>query len=336
MENIKIHKGENLQENNFRGVYLIRNLDNGLLKIGRCNNLARRFKEITKSFNFCGVKPKLEIECFLEYDNEIELELYLHEQFKEVREQNEWFEIEDIHIILEKLDSFKKKEIERKKKIKIGSKKKTEKHENQIKDLSDYYYYFSFMEYKYSRERKLERIERIIWKTKILDISILERKVSDIMKVYYNIHDFTTYFNEGLLSQKINPNESMLEAFEKFNTDCIVEVTDIVNSIEEVVDKYGEIEKIEHEEKIQIGIFDYYTYLYEYKTNGFYESIVYYQKEMGISSTMTLDVEKLVCELNGEDILSYLRKECKRYYKMYVVFKDPDIKSFDFYTTIFK
>ena len=73
-KNYKIHNNtEDLENLNLKGVYLIRNLDNNMLKIGIANNLSRRFKEIENSFRFCGVVPNLKIECFIEYEHNYEL-----------------------------------------------------------------------------------------------------------------------------------------------------------------------------------------------------------------------------------------------------------------------
>jgi predicted GIY-YIG superfamily endonuclease len=58
------------------GVYLIRNLDNNTLKIGITDNLPKRYKQIIKTFNFCGSTPKLKIECYIEYKNNLQLEQF--------------------------------------------------------------------------------------------------------------------------------------------------------------------------------------------------------------------------------------------------------------------
>jgi hypothetical protein len=101
----KLHY-DNFDKIKVNGVYLIRNLDNNSLKIGMTDNLKRRLKEIGKSFQFCGVIPKLEVEVFIEYKYNYELEQYLHKEFSNNRIQNEWFDIEDILIVLQKLGEF--------------------------------------------------------------------------------------------------------------------------------------------------------------------------------------------------------------------------------------
>lgn len=92
------------------GVYLIRNLDTNKLKIGITNDLMRRLHEIEKSFQFCGTIPKLKIECFIEYNYNLELEQFLHKELQEFNYQNEWFSIDNINIVLEKVQYFKRKE----------------------------------------------------------------------------------------------------------------------------------------------------------------------------------------------------------------------------------
>lgn len=116
----------NLEELQKEGVYLIRNKDNDLLKIGYCNNLERRLKEIIKSFNFTGQDPQLKIECFIECKHYKELEKYLHNHFEEFRSKNEWFNINDISEVIEVSKKFKyikrdKKEVRRIRKIKSKS-----------------------------------------------------------------------------------------------------------------------------------------------------------------------------------------------------------------------
>ena len=99
-----------LKEGKTGCVYLIRNEDNGLLKIGYTNNLERRLKQIRKSFEFSGINPRLVVEYIFEHDNYVELEGYLHKEFDGCRVQNEWFDIKDIGLIVEKEKAFSPKE----------------------------------------------------------------------------------------------------------------------------------------------------------------------------------------------------------------------------------
>lgn len=97
---------DNLEDLELKGVYLIRNLDNKLLKIGICKNLKRRFKEIQNSFNFVGHNSNLKIECFIECDNNLEVEKRLHDKFKDCNYKNEWFDIKDISPILNVINKY--------------------------------------------------------------------------------------------------------------------------------------------------------------------------------------------------------------------------------------
>lgn len=98
---------DNLNNLELKGVYVIRNLDNELLKIGICKNLKRRFKEIQNNFNFVGQNSNLKIECFIECDNNLEIEKYLHSKFKDYNYKNEWFKIKEISPILDAINKFK-------------------------------------------------------------------------------------------------------------------------------------------------------------------------------------------------------------------------------------
>jgi hypothetical protein len=94
---------DDLESLNLKGLYLIRNIDNNKIKIGICSNLSRRFSEIENSFKFCGIDPNIKIECFIECIINYDLEQYLHKEFKEMNYQNEWFDIDNIGIILDKI-----------------------------------------------------------------------------------------------------------------------------------------------------------------------------------------------------------------------------------------
>lgn len=101
----KIYK-EDFDRCENKGVYLIRNLDNGLLKIGMARNINKRFKEIENSFKFCGAIPNLKLEYFIEYKNNAQLEGYFHKVFNCNRVQNEWFNISDSNTVLNSIDGF--------------------------------------------------------------------------------------------------------------------------------------------------------------------------------------------------------------------------------------
>lgn len=78
-------------------VYFIRNQYNGLLKIGKTTNLARRIHEIEKCFTFLGMdiqKIKVEAISYCPYNmNNGQVESYYHDLFQEYRITGEWFDI---------------------------------------------------------------------------------------------------------------------------------------------------------------------------------------------------------------------------------------------------
>ena len=96
-------------------VYLIRNEYNGLLKIGKTNNLSRRMKEIEQCYTFLGMntqKIKLEAISYCPFNtNNSQVESYYHNLYKENRVIGEWFNISydqlfndfDITMIIDKV-----------------------------------------------------------------------------------------------------------------------------------------------------------------------------------------------------------------------------------------
>ena len=78
-------------------VYFIRNKYNGLLKIGKTNDLQRRINEIESCFNFLGLDTnELAVEAisYCPYGmNNGKVETYYHNLFKEKRKIGEWFDV---------------------------------------------------------------------------------------------------------------------------------------------------------------------------------------------------------------------------------------------------
>ena len=108
--NINVLK-ENFLMSTSKGVYLIRNKQNGLLKIGRTNNIERRYGEIIKSFEFCGMSASnIILEKFIECSEEVRLERELHKELENYNVQNEWFDIKDYDIVEEALISIIEKD----------------------------------------------------------------------------------------------------------------------------------------------------------------------------------------------------------------------------------
>ena len=102
---------ENFLMSTSKGVYLIRNKQNGLLKIGRTNNIERRYGEIIKSFEFCGISASnIILEKFIECSEEVRLERELHKELENYNVQNEWFDIKDYDIVEEALMSIIEKD----------------------------------------------------------------------------------------------------------------------------------------------------------------------------------------------------------------------------------
>lgn len=78
-------------------VYFIRNKYNGLLKIGKTNDLQRRINEIESCFNFLGLDTNelvVEAISYCPYGmNNGKVETYYHNLFKEKRKIGEWFDV---------------------------------------------------------------------------------------------------------------------------------------------------------------------------------------------------------------------------------------------------
>ena len=96
-------------------VYFIRNEYNGLLKIGKTNNLSRRMKEIEQCYTFLGMNTqKIKLEaisyCPFNMDNS-QVESYYHDLYKENSVIGAWFNISydqlfndfDITMIIDKV-----------------------------------------------------------------------------------------------------------------------------------------------------------------------------------------------------------------------------------------
>lgn len=209
------------------GVYLIRNLDNKTLKIGITNDISRRLNEIKKSFKFCGTIPKLEIECFIKYEHNAELEEYLHKQLKEFNHQNEWFNIDDINIVLEKLQDFKYKEPVNQ--YDINKERRLNKRERERLLYPEYIYYKYRMENNDTNFKQMNAYIRCKGNE--------HRALECIEKVYFKVtginHCF--YCDDDAEKTITNPlryelNRDLLELFDLYNTDVIIE-NDINNYI---------------------------------------------------------------------------------------------------------
>lgn len=88
--------------NNSSMVYFIRNEYNGLLKIGKTNNLQRRINEIENCFNFLGMdtqKITVEAISYCPFGmNNSQVESYYHNLYKDKRIKGEWFDISKVEL----------------------------------------------------------------------------------------------------------------------------------------------------------------------------------------------------------------------------------------------
>lgn len=206
----KIHY-KNFDRLKMKGVYLIRNLDNKTLKIGITDNLPRRYKEIIKTFNFCGSAPKLQIECYIEYIHNEELEKFLHKELQEFNYQNEWFSIDNIDIVLQKLSLFEYE------KVIIKDNKYKPKVRKIHKKVYKRYTYYKF---------KGDKDIFIRYKGNAYDA------VDYLNSIYYEITSDSRYHVDEYYGEIVNPeicsriDFDPLKTFDKFNKDVIVKIND--------------------------------------------------------------------------------------------------------------
>ena len=235
MENYKIHTNkEDLENLQLKGVYLIRNLNNTMLKIGIADNLKKRFKNLIGTFKHCGENPNLKIECFIEYEHNYELEQWLHKEFNNYNYQNEWFDIKDINTILDKINEFKyvtpTKIIKTKKSIDKNKKEKTLNKIEVVDKLGFYHslnngYFFTkinkdkdiMYEISCYGNNLLDSFEKMYKiKSELLNI---KKQWSDGMSMYMEYEN-----NEGYISNE-SIQQELYKLKEKFNSDVIIEIT---------------------------------------------------------------------------------------------------------------
>ncbi|NFH01625.1 GIY-YIG nuclease family protein, partial [Clostridium botulinum] len=213
---------ENLKE----GVYLLRNLDNYKLKIGITNKLERRLKEIKKSFQFCGTKPSLKIECYIECVHNLELEKFLHEELKEFNYQNEWFCIDNINVVLDKLKNFNYIATRQNVIKKEQNNVKKQKIEDKFICNSNKYYHHRYMittidenkEYQFKFKDIYIKNANSSWEA----CCILE---NICCKILNRCNIFTAVFMEESYKE-INPSSLLLDEFNKFNTNALIKINE--------------------------------------------------------------------------------------------------------------
>ncbi|HBJ1650352.1 TPA: GIY-YIG nuclease family protein [Clostridium botulinum] len=211
----KLHY-ENIKELKTEGVYLLRNLDNNKLKIGITNNTKRRLHQIEKSFNFCGSIPKLNFECFIEYKHNLDLEQFLHKELKDYNYQNEWFSIDNINLVLNKIENFQYKETtEEDKKFKQAKPKKSRI------VTEDYKYY----RYKFNTIYDGEQIDCLVYFKRKLNSSGVAGVIGKVANsMGYSWDCFMLKDWELKELNKIGINE-LNNLFKQYNTDTIVKTS---------------------------------------------------------------------------------------------------------------
>lgn len=217
---IKLHYN-NLEELQLKGVYLIRNLDNNLLKIGICKNLKDRFIGIKRTFKHIGLEPNLNIECFIECGYNAELENHLHKTFDSKRVKNEWFNIDNIESIILEAKDFKYKPKENRKLKALKTKEETKEIKKELKYykfkycFDDTFYTIAFRSYyKCVNFEYLNNICHELGYNKRYD--------------YFYIH-----YNDMMEDDDIKECEELNEKFENIDCNYIIEVNNKWISIKE-------------------------------------------------------------------------------------------------------
>ena len=119
------------------GVYFIKNNNNGLIKIGKSNNIKNRFKRIKDTFKFLGLdNGEIYLVDSIFCKNYSELESDLHNMFKEFRKAGEWFSISEL-MVKDCIDRIDLNKYNVQKKIIIKKPIKNIKINNDVKILSN-------------------------------------------------------------------------------------------------------------------------------------------------------------------------------------------------------
>jgi len=218
---------------------LIKNKDNDKLKIGITNNLMRRLSEIKKSFQFCGVIPELDIECYIEYKHNLELEQYLHKELKEYNYQNEWFSIDNIDIVLEKLNDFKyEKELkEIKPLIKENFNIPEENNIDKFMVKSMKYYLYNHYEWhdckNYTRYSIYIKCNGDEWTACSM--------IDDIQGDIFHDWNYFTHCYEKERYNKFDASDELIDKFKELNTNAIIKTENgNINSLEDhFIQKYN-------------------------------------------------------------------------------------------------
>lgn len=96
LKKVKIESVDDINLEEISCVYFIKNSKNNLIKIGKTKDLARRYIEICNQARFLGINDlSFTVLGIIECINISEVESVLHNEFKQYRVQNEWFDIEE-------------------------------------------------------------------------------------------------------------------------------------------------------------------------------------------------------------------------------------------------
>jgi hypothetical protein len=203
---------ENLEQLNKKGVYLIRNLDNKLLKIGSTNNLNQRLKLLYGAFRSCGIFANLKVECFIEYEDYESLEKQLHKLLRESNFTNEWFKIEHIDEVLSRLYYC------------VNLKKNKTIDKNYDKQLKENEFYFFTLPIFKMQNKKVRKYE--LYSKRNFTPEYIFGAVKNIMddNIYYRIAD---YCNVQITNEEIirfKDKHKILELFKNDDIECIVQL----------------------------------------------------------------------------------------------------------------
>lgn len=104
---MKLIRDKEIINKNIAGVYFIKNNDNGYIKIGKTENISKRYKQINLSFKHCGIDPNLSLVGFIETSYHRELEYFIHNELKMFKVQNEWYSIKNLSNVERVIINFK-------------------------------------------------------------------------------------------------------------------------------------------------------------------------------------------------------------------------------------
>lgn len=268
MNELFIREEDDLKNKELQGIYFIRNIDNGYLKIGKTNNFKRRLREIERSFKFCGHMPKLKVEGFIEYNKEDELELYLHSKFSDFKVQNEWFNINDLDCIKIAINEYTPPVKEVKIVTKTICKNDNKSNKRDIDENNNTYKYYMILTDEFRQSRDDDFSWMIIrgkkgFNSLICKLDKISYKITGCWNTYSSKQCMLEEGAEDMALNFIKNNTSVLIEFEKLKTDYILITND---GNRKYLDYEGELTRITNESKLKFihkSISDISEYLYK-------------------------------------------------------------------------